>query len=85
MDLSFNSSEKRLARAPLTLARFGKEDKPESVTPNVSQEALARMIGTTRPRVNFFMNKFRELSFIDYDYNGELKVHRSLLSVVLRD
>ena len=83
VDQLFNSSEKRLARALLILARFGKEDTPEAVTPNVSQETLAEMIGTTRSRVNFFMNKFRDLGFIDY--NGELKVHSSLLSVVLHD
>jgi CRP/FNR family transcriptional regulator, cyclic AMP receptor protein len=83
VDQLFNSSEKRLARALLILARFGKEGRPEAVTPNVSQETLAEMIGTTRSRVNFFMNKFRDLGFIDY--NGELQVHSSLLSVVLHD
>jgi len=87
VDQLFNSSEKRLARALLILARFGKEDTPEAVTPKVSQETLAEMIGTTRSRVNFFMNKFRDLGFIDYDgeLNSELKVHSSLLSVVLHD
>jgi CRP/FNR family cyclic AMP-dependent transcriptional regulator len=87
VDQLFNSSEKRLARALLILARFGKEDTPEAVTPKVSQETLAEMIGTTRSRVNFFMNKFRDLGFIDYngELNGELKVHSSLLSVVLHD
>jgi CRP-like cAMP-binding protein len=83
VDQLFNSSEKRLARALLILARFGKEDTPETVTPNVSQETLAEMIGTTRSRVNFFMNRFRKLGFIDY--NGELQVRSSLLSVVLHD
>ena len=83
VDQLFNSSEKRLARALLILARFGKKDRPEAVIPNVSQETLAEMIGTTRSRVNFFMNKFRKLGFIDY--NGGLQVHSSLLSVVLHD
>jgi len=83
VDQLFNSSEKRLARALLILARFGKRDQPEAVIPNVSQETLAEMIGTTRSRVNFFMNKFRKLGFIDY--NGGLQVHSSLLSVVLHD
>jgi CRP/FNR family cyclic AMP-dependent transcriptional regulator len=83
VDQLFNSSEKRLARALLILARFGKEDTPEAVTPEVSQETLAEMIGTTRSRVNFFMNKFRKLGFIHY--NGGLQVHSSLLSVVLHD
>jgi CRP/FNR family transcriptional regulator, cyclic AMP receptor protein len=83
VDQLFNSSEKRLARALLILARFGKKDKPEQVIPNVSQETLAEMIGTTRSRVNFFMNKFRKLGFIDY--NGGLEVHSSLLGVVLHD
>jgi CRP-like cAMP-binding protein len=83
VDQLFNSSEKRLARALLVLSRFGKEDSPEAVTPEVSQETLAEMIGTTRSRVNFFMNKFRKLGFIHY--NGGLQVHSSLLSVVLHD
>jgi len=83
VDQLFNSSEKRLARALLILARFGKKDTPETVTPNVSQETLAEMIGTTRSRVNFFMNRFRKLGFIDY--NGELQVRSSLLSIVLHD
>ena len=83
VDQLFNSSEKRLARALLILANFGKEGKPEPIIGNVSQETLAEMIGTTRSRVNFFMNKFRQLGFIDY--NGTLKVHSSLLSVVLHD
>jgi CRP/FNR family cyclic AMP-dependent transcriptional regulator len=83
VDQLFNSSEKRLARALLILARFGKEDTPEAVIPNVSQETLAEMVGTTRSRVNFFMNKFRKLGFIHY--NGGLQVHSSLLSVVLHE
>jgi CRP-like cAMP-binding protein len=83
VDQLFNSSEKRLARALLILARFGKEDAPETIVPNVSQETLAEMVGTTRSRVNFFMNKFRKLGFIHY--NGGLKVHSSLLTVVLHE
>jgi len=83
VDQLFNSSEKRLARALLILARFGKEDTPETVVPGISQETLAEMVGTTRSRVNFFMNKFRKLGFIHY--NGGLKVHSSLLSVVLHE
>ena len=83
VDQLFNSSEKRLARALLILARFGKEPRSESVIPNVSQETLAEMIGTTRSRVNFFMNKFRNLGLIDY--NGGLQVHSSLLSMVLHE
>jgi CRP-like cAMP-binding protein len=83
VDQLFNSSEKRLARAHLILARFGKEDTPETVIPSVSQETLAEMVGTTRSRVNFFMNKFRKLGFIHY--NGGLQVHSSLLSVVLHE
>jgi CRP/FNR family cyclic AMP-dependent transcriptional regulator len=83
VDQLFNSSEKRLARALLLLASFGKKDRPEEVIPDVSQETLAEMIGTTRSRVNFFMNKFRKLGFIDY--NDRLRVHSSLLSVVLHD
>jgi CRP/FNR family cyclic AMP-dependent transcriptional regulator len=83
VDQLFNSSEKRLARALLILARFGKEGKSEEVTPGISQETLAAMIGTTRSRVNFFMNRFRKLGFIDY--NGGLQVHSSLLSVVLHE
>jgi CRP-like cAMP-binding protein len=83
VDQLFNSSEKRLARALLLLAHFGKEGKPEPVIAKVSQETLAEMIGTTRSRVSFFMNKFRKLGFIDY--NGELHVHSSLLNVVLHD
>ncbi len=83
VDQLFNSSEKRLARALFILSRFGKDGSSEKVSPDVSQETLAEMIGTTRPRVNFFMNKFRKLGFIEY--NGGLKVHSSLLSVVLHD
>lgn len=83
VDLLFNSSEKRLARALLLLARYGKEDQPHGVLPKVSQEMLAEMIGTTRSRVNFFMNKFRKLGFLKY--NGGLQVNTSLLSVVLHD
>ena len=81
VDQLFNSSEKRLARALLLLARFGKKDEPEEVIPDISQETLEEMIGTTRSRMNFFMNKFRKLGFIDY--NDRLRVHNSLLSVVL--
>ena len=83
VDQLFNSSEKRLARILLLLANFGKEGKPEALIPKVSQQALADMIGTTRSRVSFFMNKFRKLRFIEY--NGGLSVHSSLLTVVLRD
>jgi CRP/FNR family cyclic AMP-dependent transcriptional regulator len=83
VDQLFNSSEKRLARALLLLANFGKEGRPEPIIAKVSQETLAEMIGTTRSRVSKFMNKFRQLGFIDY--NGTIKVHSSLLSVVLHD
>jgi CRP/FNR family transcriptional regulator, cyclic AMP receptor protein len=83
VDQLFNSSEKRLARALLLLARYGKEETPHRVLPKISQETLAEMVGTTRSRVNFFMNKFRDLGFIDY--NGELRVNDSLISVVLHD
>src|SRR5437016_14013498 len=83
IDQLFNSSEKRLARALLLLARFGKEGAPETVIPKISQETLAEMIGTTRSRVSFFMNRFRKLGFIEY--NGTLKVNSSLLNVVLHD
>jgi CRP/FNR family transcriptional regulator, cyclic AMP receptor protein len=83
IDQLFNSSEKRLARLLLQLAKFGKADKPELVIPKVSQETLAQMVGTTRGRVNTFMNKFRHLGFIEYD--GDIKVHRSLLNVILHD
>jgi CRP/FNR family transcriptional regulator, cyclic AMP receptor protein len=84
IDQLFNSSEKRLARTLLLLARYGKEDQPHGVLPKVSQETLAEMIGTTRSRVNFFMNKFRKLGFIQYS-NGGFQVHKSLLSVVLHE
>lgn len=83
VDQLFNSSEKRLARVLLLLARFGKEGIPEPVVPKISQETLAEMIGTTRSRVSFFMNRFRNLGFIHY--NGGLQVHSSLLNVVLHD
>ena len=83
VDQLFNSSEKRLARVLLLLANFGKEGKPEAVIPKITQETLAEMIGTTRSRVSFFMNKFRKLGFIEY--NGKLSVHSSLLNVVLHD
>jgi len=83
VDQLFNLSEKRLARTLLLLANFGKEGGPQPITPPVSQETLAEIIGTTRPRVSHFMNKFRKLGFISY--NGHLQVHSSLLSVVLRD
>ncbi len=83
IDQLFNASEKRLARTLLLLARYGKPDGPRRVLPRISQEVLAEMVGTTRSRVNFFMNKFRKLGFIDY--NGDLRVHDSLLSVVLHD
>jgi CRP/FNR family transcriptional regulator, cyclic AMP receptor protein len=83
VDQLFNSSEKRLARALLLLARFGEQGQPQKVLPKVSQEMLAEMIGTTRSRVNLFMNKFRKLGFIEY--NGEIRVNNALLSVVLHD
>ncbi len=83
VDQLFNSSEKRLARALLLLANFGREGKPEPIIAKVSQETLAEMIGTTRSRVSRFMNKFRELGLIDY--NGHIEVHRSLLNVVLHE
>jgi len=83
VDQLFNSTEKRLARALLLLARYGKEGQPEVIIPRISQETLAEMVGTNRGRVNIFMNKFRKLGFIDY--NGGLQVHSSLLSVVLHD
>ncbi len=85
VDQLFNSSEKRLARILLLLAHFGKEGKPETVIPRMSQETLAEMIGTTRSRVSFFMNRFRELGFIDYHAGDELRVHSSLLNIVLHD
>jgi CRP-like cAMP-binding protein len=84
VDQLFNSSEKRLARILLLLAHFGKEGAPETVIPKISQETLADMIGTTRSRVSFFMNRFRELGFVDYGAGG-LQVHSSLLNIVLHD
>ncbi|MGC0775315.1 MAG: Crp/Fnr family transcriptional regulator, partial [Candidatus Acidiferrum sp.] len=83
VDQLFNSSEKRLARTLLLLARYGKEDRPHGVLPKMSQETLSEMVGTTRSRVNFFMNKFRKLGFIEY--NGGLQINTSLLSVVLHE
>ena len=83
VDQLFNSSEKRLARMLLLLANFGKDEKPEPILAKISQETLADMIGTTRSRVSFFMNKFRKLGLIDY--NGSIEVHSSLLNVVLHD
>src|ERR1700686_1589399 len=85
VDQLFNSSEKRLARMLLMLARFGKEGVPETVSPRISQETLAEMVGTTRSRVSFFMNRFRKLGFIDYDGGSALQVHSSLLNVILHD
>ncbi len=84
VDQLFNSSEKRLARILLLLARFGKEGVPDTVIPKISQETLAEMIGTTRSRVSFFMNRFRRLGFVDYGGDG-LQVHSSLLNIVLHD
>jgi CRP/FNR family transcriptional regulator, cyclic AMP receptor protein len=83
VDQLLNSTEKRLARLLLILANFGKEDRPEPIVPRISQETLAEMIGTTRTHVNFFMTKFRQLGFIDY--NGDIKVNRSLLNMLLHD
>jgi CRP/FNR family cyclic AMP-dependent transcriptional regulator len=83
IDQLFNSSEKRLARTLLLLARYGKKDKPGWVLPRISQEALAEMVGTTRSRVNVFMNKFRKLGFVEY--NGSLKINPSLVTVVVHD
>ena len=83
VDQLFNSTEKRLARTLLLLARYGKEGQPERVLQKISQETLAEIVGTTRTRVNLFMNKFRKLGFIEY--NGEIKINKSLLSVVLHD
>lgn len=83
VDQLFNSSEKRLARVLLLLARFGKDGKPEKVIPKMSQETLAEMVGTTRSRVSFFMNRFRKLGFIKY--NGELEIHSSLVNIILHD
>ena len=83
VDQLFNSSEKRLARILLLLAQFGKESKPETVVPKISQEVLAEMIGTTRSRVSFFMNRFRKLGFVEY--NGEIRVHNTLLNIFLKE
>ena len=85
VDQLFNSSEQRLARVLLLLAHFGKEGVPETVIPKISQETLAEMVGTTRSRVSFFMNRFRKLGFIDYHSGDELQVHSSLLNIVLHD
>jgi CRP-like cAMP-binding protein len=85
VDQLFNSSEKRLARVLLLLAHFGKEGKQETVIPKMSQETLAEMVGTTRSRVSFFMNRFRKLGFVDYDGGHGLQVHSSLLNIVLHD
>jgi CRP/FNR family cyclic AMP-dependent transcriptional regulator len=85
VDQLFNSSEKRLARVLLLLAQFGKDGTPEVAIPKISQETLAEMVGTTRSRVNFFMNRFKKLGFVDYDASRGLKVHSSLLNVVLHD
>jgi CRP/FNR family cyclic AMP-dependent transcriptional regulator len=85
VDQLFNSSEKRLARILLLLAHFGKEDKPEVAIPKISQETLAEMVGTTRSRVSFFMNRFRKLGFINYQTGDDLQVHSSLLNIVLHD
>jgi CRP-like cAMP-binding protein len=83
VDQLFNSSEKRLARTLLLLARYGARGEPKKLLPNISQETLAEMIGTTRSRVNFFMNKFRKLGFVQYDRHGQIYIEQSLLSVVL--
>jgi CRP-like cAMP-binding protein len=85
VDQLFNSSEKRLARVLLLLAHFGKEGQPEPVIAKISQETLAEMVGTTRSRVSFFMNKFRKLGFVDYNSTAHMEVHSSLLNVVLHD
>jgi CRP-like cAMP-binding protein len=85
IDQLFNSSEKRLARTLLLLARYGRQDKPIRTVPKISQETLAEMIGTTRSRVNFFLNKFKKLGFIEYDGDLPIKINNSLLSVVLHD
>jgi hypothetical protein len=83
VDQLFNSSEKRLARILLLMAEFGKPGDPETLIPQITQETLAEMIGTTRSRVSFFMNRFRKLGFVDY--NGRIRVHKSLLNVILHD
>jgi CRP-like cAMP-binding protein len=84
VDQLFNSSEKRLARVLLLLAHFGKDAKLEPIVPQINQEILAARVGTTRSRINYFMNKFRKLGFIDYN-SGKLKVHSSLLNVIVHD
>src|SRR6202158_1074232 len=84
IDQLFNSSEKRLARALLLLSRYGNQDKPQRLLPKIPQETLAEMVGTTRSRINFFMNKFRKMGFIQYG-NGGLQIHSSLLGIVLHD
>ena len=85
IDQLFNSSEKRLARTLLLLARYGKQAKPTRLVPQISQETLAEMVGTTRSRVNFFLNKFRKLGFIEYEGELPIRINNSLLSVVLHD
>jgi CRP/FNR family cyclic AMP-dependent transcriptional regulator len=85
VDQLFNSSEKRLARVLLLLAHFGKEGVPETLVPNINQQTLAEMVGTTRSRISFFMNKFRKLGFVAYEGRGSLQVHSSLLNIVLHD
>ena len=85
IDQLFNSAEKRLARTLLLLARYGRQDKPVSLVPKISQETLAEMVGTTRSRVNFFLNKFKKLGFIEYDGDTPLRINHSLLGVVLHD
>ena len=85
IDQLCNSCERRLARTLLLLARYGKQEKPMNVVPKMSQDTLADMVGTTRPRINFFLNKFKRLGFIDYDATRPLKINRSLLNVVLQD
>ena len=85
VDQLFNSSEKRLARILLLMAHFGEEGKPETVIPKITQDTLAEMVGTTRSRVSFFMNKFRQLGFIEYKGRGEYHVHSSLLTSVPHD
>jgi CRP/FNR family cyclic AMP-dependent transcriptional regulator len=85
VDQLFNSSEKRLARTLLLLARYGKQQTPARTVPKISQESLAKMVGTTRARVNFFLNKFKKLGFIDYEVGLPVKINQSLLSVVLHE
>jgi CRP/FNR family transcriptional regulator, cyclic AMP receptor protein len=85
VDQLFNSSEKRLARILLLLANFGKEGTPETLIPRIGQETLAEMVGTTRSRVSFFMNKFRALGFVSYDGRSRVQVHSSLINILLND